>query len=68
MEEALKNPISYHGAKPFDIGTGKFLPNPTAKPTFPKIFGQHILKMAEKDPSLVAVTPAMSAGSMLDDL
>jgi 1-deoxy-D-xylulose-5-phosphate synthase len=67
MEEALKNPVSYHGAKPFDIGTGKFLPHPTAKPTFPKIFGQQILKMAEKDPSLVTVTPAMSAGSMLDE-
>lgn len=67
MEEAIKNPVSYHGAKPFDIGTGKFLPTPSAKPTFPKIFGAHILKMAESDPSLTAVTPAMSAGSMLDD-
>jgi len=67
MEEAIKNPVSYHGAKPFDIGTGKFLPAPSAKPTFPKIFGAHILKMAESDPSLTAVTPAMSAGSMLDD-
>lgn len=67
MEEALKNPVSYHGAKPFDIGTGKFLPNKQTGPTFPKVFGTHILKMAEKDPSLVAVTPAMSAGSMLDE-
>jgi len=67
MEEALKNPVSYHGAKPFDIGTGKFLPTQSTRPTFPKIFGSHLLKMAEKDPSLVAVTPAMSAGSMLDD-
>lgn len=67
MEEAIKNPVSYHGAKPFDIGTGKFLPTTSTKPTFPRVFGTHILKMAEKDPSLVAVTPAMSAGSMLDD-
>ncbi len=67
MEEAIKNPISYHGAKPFSRDTGKFLPNPTTKPTFPKIFGSHILKMAENDPSVVAITPAMSAGSCLDD-
>lgn len=67
MDEALKNPISYHGAKPFSRDTGKFLPNPTTKPTFPKLFGAHLLKMAEKDPSVVAVTPAMSAGSCLDD-
>jgi 1-deoxy-D-xylulose-5-phosphate synthase len=67
MDEAIKNPISYHGAKPFSRDTGKFLPNPTTKPTFPKIFGTHLLKMAEKDPSVVAITPAMSAGSCLDD-
>ena len=67
MDEAIKNPVSYHGARPFSRDTGKFLPNPTTKPTFPKIFGAHILKMAEKDPSVVAVTPAMSAGSCLDE-
>ncbi len=67
MEEAIKNPGSYHGVRPFDKETGKFLPNVINKPTFPKVFGSHLLKMAEKDPSLVAVTPAMSAGSCLDD-
>lgn len=67
MDEAIKNPVSYHGAKPFDVGTGKFLPNKQTLPTFPKVFGTHLLKMAENDPSLVAITPAMSAGSMLDE-
>ncbi len=67
MDEAIKNPVTYHGVKPFDANTGKFLPAATKKPTFPKIFGTHILQMAEKDPNIVAVTPAMSAGSMLDD-
>lgn len=67
MDEAIKNPVSYHGAKPFDIGTGKFLPNKQTLPTFPKVFGTYLLKMAENDPSLIAITPAMSAGSMLDD-
>lgn len=67
MEVAIKNPISYHGVRPFSRDTGKFLPSPTTKPTFPKIFGAHLLKMAEKDPSLVAITPAMSCGSCLDD-
>ncbi len=67
MAEAIKNPVTYHGAKPFCIETGKFHPAQTTKPTFPKIFGKHLLQMAEMDPSLVAVTPAMSAGSCLDD-
>lgn len=67
MEIAIQNPVSYHGAKPFNRDTGKFLPVVSTQPTFPKVFGKHILKMAEKDPSLVAVTPAMSCGSSLDD-
>lgn len=68
MDEAIKNPISYHGAKPFNRDTGKFLPITSTKPTFPKIFGTHLLKMAELDPSIIAVTPAMSAGSCLDEM
>ena len=67
MDEAIKNPTSYHGAKPFNLETGKFLSATSEAPTFPKIFGKKILEMAEKDASLVAVTPAMSAGSCLDD-
>lgn len=67
MDTAMLNPISYHGCKPFDKITGKFLASSSTKPTFPQIFGRHILKMAENDPSLVAVTPAMPAGSCLDD-
>lgn len=66
MESATENPITYHGCKPFDKATGKFLPSPS-KPTFPNIFGRHILKMAENDPSLIAVTPAMPAGSCLEE-
>lgn len=66
MVAAVNNPISYHGAKPFNRDTGKFLPTETTLPTFPKIFGSHLLKMAENDPSIIAVTPAMTAGSCLD--
>lgn len=67
MPEAINNPTSYHGAKPFSIQTGKFHPATSSRPTFPKIFGAHLLKMAEEDQEIVAVTPAMSAGSCLDE-
>lgn len=67
MTEAINNPVSYHGAKPFSLSTGKFLPATSAQSSFPKVFGTHLLKMAESDPSLIAITPAMSAGSCLDD-
>lgn len=66
MPEAMLNPITHHGAKPFNPDSGKFLPNPSSKPTFPKVFGKHILKMAQENSNLVAVTPAMSYGSCLD--
>lgn len=68
MQEAIDNPVSYHGAKPFNLSTGQFLKPSVAVSSFPKIFGQHILKMAEKDEALVAITPAMSAGSCLDEM
>ncbi len=67
MPIAIANPTPYHGAKPFDLCSGKFLPSPSPKPTFPKIFGRHILKLADKDPNLVCITPAMPAGSCLEE-
>ncbi|PIS02987.1 MAG: 1-deoxy-D-xylulose-5-phosphate synthase [Chlamydiae bacterium CG10_big_fil_rev_8_21_14_0_10_42_34] len=67
MPIAIANPTPYHGAKPFDVCSGKFLPSPASKPTFPKIFGRYMVKMADNDPDLVCVTPAMPAGSCLDD-
>jgi len=67
METAINNPTGYHGCKPFDKVTGIFHPTNT-KPTFPQIFGKHLLKMAKADPSIVTVTPAMTAGSCLDPL
>ncbi len=67
MDTATQNPISWHGCKPFDAITGKFIAATSPKPTFPQIFGHQVLKMAENDPSLVAVTPAMPAGSCLEE-
>lgn len=66
MGIAIANPTPYHGVKPFDLCSGKFLPSPSSKPTFPKIFGHHILKMADSDPNIICITPAMLAGSCLD--
>jgi 1-deoxy-D-xylulose-5-phosphate synthase len=66
MPIAIENPTPYHGVKPFDLCSGKFLPSPSKKPTFPKIFGRHLLKMADEDPTIVCITPAMPAGSCLD--
>jgi 1-deoxy-D-xylulose-5-phosphate synthase len=66
MDLAVQNPTCYHGPKGFDPATGKLKKGDPNQMTFPKIFGDQILRMAQADPSLVAVTPAMSAGSCLD--
>ncbi|MFA6915245.1 MAG: 1-deoxy-D-xylulose-5-phosphate synthase [Parachlamydiales bacterium] len=66
MEAAIANPTGYHGARPFHLDTGKFIVAPSPKPTFPQVFGKHILEMADNDPILQVVTPAMSCGSCLD--
>lgn len=66
MKKALDRPTPYHGAKPFDRITGEFHPSKSLTPTFPKIFGSHLLKLAEVDPKITAITPAMPVGSCLD--
>ncbi len=66
MPEALRSPVTHHGAKPFDKVTGKFISPSSAMPTFPKVFGSHLLEMADNDKTIIAVTPAMSFGSSLD--
>ncbi|MBF5059236.1 1-deoxy-D-xylulose-5-phosphate synthase [Candidatus Neptunochlamydia vexilliferae] len=66
MQNAINNPTPYHGAKPFNRVTGEFLPPKSSTPSFPKVFGSHLLKMADEDPNIVAITPAMPVGSCLD--
>jgi 1-deoxy-D-xylulose-5-phosphate synthase len=66
MKQAEKDPIKFHGVKPFDPKTCEFHPSSSEKPTFPKIFGKHILALGENNPNLALITPAMSLGSCLD--
>ncbi len=65
MPVAIENPTTYHGVKPFDIESGKFLTNSSGSITFPKIFGKHLMKMMEKNQQLIVVNPATPAGSCL---
>lgn len=67
LEIAEENPIPWHGCSPFDKVTGTKLAKSSSKPTFPQVFGHHLLAMADKDPSIVTVTPAMPHGSCISD-
>lgn len=67
ISPAEKDPITYHGVKPFNPTTYKFIPHPAPSPTFPKVLGRELVKMGEEDEDLVVITPAMSVGSSLID-
>src|SRR5512139_2283579 len=56
----------YHGVVKFDVATGK-QQKPTAKaPSYTKVFGESLVKEAEKDDRIVAITAAMPSGTGVD--
>jgi 1-deoxy-D-xylulose-5-phosphate synthase len=60
---AERDPIAYHGPGKFDPKVGLTPPSVAPKTTFTQVFGQWLCDMAEHDPKLVAITPAMREGS-----
>jgi 1-deoxy-D-xylulose-5-phosphate synthase len=66
FDPAEADPIKYHGVTQFDPVTGAFAPKmPDAEPTFTQVFGNWLCEAAERDPRVVAITPAMREGSGL---
>ena len=61
---AEADPIKYHGVTPFDPERGIVAGAPAA-PTYTQVFGESLCELAETDPRIVAVTPAMREGSGL---
>jgi 1-deoxy-D-xylulose-5-phosphate synthase len=60
---AEADPVAYHGPGKFDPKVGLVKPASPPKPTFTQVFGQWLCDMAEADPLLVGITPAMREGS-----
>lgn len=60
---AEADPIKWHGPGPFDPVSGTIFKEKTSGPSFSQIFGQWLCDMAEQDPDIVAITPAMREGS-----
>ena len=59
---AEKDPIGFHGVPKFDRLSGE-LPKSNTKPTYSQVFGNWLCEMAEQDPKLIGITPAMREGS-----
>ncbi|MBL0147260.1 MAG: 1-deoxy-D-xylulose-5-phosphate synthase [Ideonella sp.] len=60
---AEHDPVNYHGPGKFDPAVGLVKPATPPKLTFTQVFGQWLCDMAEADPRLVGITPAMREGS-----
>ncbi len=57
----------YHGVAKFDVVTGKqFKPAPGGPPSYTSVFADALIREADHDPKLVAITAAMPAGTGLD--
>ena len=62
---AEEKPTKFHGIGIFDVETGDSLGKSSAL-TFTKAFSDALLKLAEKDRSIAAITAAMPEGTGLD--
>ena len=60
---AEADPVLYHGPGKFDPAVGIQKPAAAPKTTFTQVFGTWLCDMAEHDPRLTGVTPAMREGS-----
>ncbi len=60
---AEADPVAYHGPGKFDPAVGLVPATSPSKTTFTQVFGQWLCDMAEHDPLLVGITPAMREGS-----
>jgi 1-deoxy-D-xylulose-5-phosphate synthase len=63
---AEKSDDKYHGVSKFDVVTGAQVKSPANAPTYTKVFAQALIKEAEADPKIVAVTAAMPSGTGLN--
>lgn len=67
FQAAEKDPVVYHGAANFNVLTGEiFKPAVAPKPAWSGTFAALLLEAAKADSRVVAITPAMIAGSSLD--
>jgi len=59
-------PDKYHGVQRFDVITGTQAKAPPGPPQYQNVFGQALVEAAKTDPTIVAITAAMPAGTGLD--
>jgi 1-deoxy-D-xylulose-5-phosphate synthase len=56
----------YHGVQKFDVITGAQAKAPPGPPAYQNVFADQLIKEAESDPRVVAITAAMPGGTGID--
>jgi 1-deoxy-D-xylulose-5-phosphate synthase len=63
---AIEQPEKFHGTGPYDVKTGVGPPpKPGTPPNWQDVFGQAMVKLCQKDNSVVGITAAMPSGTGL---
>ncbi len=66
---AIQQPEKFHGTGPYDIATGAAPPpKPGTPPAWQDVFGQTLVRLCQKDSTLVGITAAMPSGTGLKHL
>jgi 1-deoxy-D-xylulose-5-phosphate synthase len=55
-----------HAVAKFDVVTGRQAPATPGPPSYTKVFATELIKQAERDPAIIAITAAMPSGTGLD--
>jgi len=63
---AEKEPVRFHSAPTFDVSSGQTRGKDSKAKTYTEIFSQKLVKLAQDNPKIVAVTAAMPEGTGLD--
>lgn len=56
----------YHGVTKFNVVTGEQAKSKGGPPSYTKVFGDSLVRVAEADPKIVGVTAAMPSGTGID--
>jgi 1-deoxy-D-xylulose-5-phosphate synthase len=66
---AINSPEKFHGTGPYDVQTGLGpVPKPGTPPNWQNVFGETMVRLCQKDNSIVGITAAMPSGTSLSIL
>ena len=63
---AETDPVLFHGLGPFQKETGQPLSGKTSGPSYTKVFGDTLTRLAREDSRIIALTAGMTGGTGLD--